>query len=99
MTHLHLVVGSDRVEHFKSSLKAQNGKFDAKGNGFHFKSIKVTSAGARDPDADGVEGMSASKMRAAAQSDDHEAFKSGLHPNLHKHAKKIMKLIRDRLKS
>ena len=34
--------------------------------------------GARDPDAEGAEGMSASKMRAAAAKGDLEAFKKGL---------------------
>lgn len=97
--HLHVVVGSDRVEEFRTSLNKYNGKIDANGNGYKFKSIKVSSAGDRDPDSDGVDGMSASKMREAAIAGDHEKFKSGLHPNLHPHAKKIMKMIKDRIKT
>jgi len=96
--HLHVVVGSDRVDEFHEKLHKYNGKFDAKGNGYHFKSIKVTSAGDRDPDAEGVEGMSASKMREHSLSGNKAAFKSGLHPALHPHADEMMKKIRDRIK-
>lgn len=96
--HLHVVVGSDRVQEFHDKLHKYNGKFDDKGNGYHFKSIKVTSAGDRDPDAEGTEGMSASKMRAHALSGNKEGFKAGLHPALHAHADEIMKKIKDRIK-
>jgi len=96
--HLHVVVGADRVDEFHKSLNAYNGKKDKNGNGYHFKSIKVTSAGARDPDAEGVEGMSASKMRHAAMNNDHAAFKSGLHPAIHHLAKSLMNTIRARIK-
>lgn len=96
--HLHVVVGSDRVKEFHEKLHKYNGKFDKNGNGFHFKSIKVSSAGDRDPDAEGVEGMSASKMREHALSGNKEGFKSGLHPTLHKHADEMMKKIKDRIK-
>lgn len=56
-----MVVGSDRVEEFKRILDKYNGK------DYDFASIKVVSAGARDPDADGVEGMSGTKLRGIAQ--------------------------------
>lgn len=92
--HLHVVVGADRVDEFKKSLNNYNGKFDEKGNGYKFKSIKVSSAGDRDPDAEGVEGMSASKMREHAKSGNLSGFKSGLHSNLHPHAKEIMGKVR-----
>ena len=45
---------------------------------FKFDSVQVISAGERDPDAEGVSGMSASKMRAAATSGDKNAFLTGL---------------------
>ena len=45
---------------------------------YNFKNINIVSAGERDPDADGAEGMSASKMRAAAVSDDFDSFKQGV---------------------
>ena len=37
----------------------------------------MISAGVRDADAEGVEGMSASKMRKAVADDDYDAFKRG----------------------
>ena len=85
-----MVVGGDRVTEFKTTLNKYNGK---KGDhGFYdFKDgIEVVSAGERDPDAEGVSGMSASKMRAAAAANRYEdekdpktgkilnGFKSGL---------------------
>jgi hypothetical protein len=65
VTHLHMVGGSDRVDEYHRLLHKYNGTHA--GARFNFKSIKVHSAGERDPDAEGVTGMSASKMRTAAQ--------------------------------
>ncbi len=96
--HLTVIAGEDRVKEFHDKLHQYNGKFDTQGNGYHFKSITVKSAGARDPDADGVEGMSATKMRSAAIKGDKKTFYSGLHPNLtHDDAKDMMGKIRERL--
>jgi hypothetical protein len=64
VTHLHMVAGSDRTEEYKKKLAQYNGKH--KGALFNFKKITVHSSGERDPDAEGTEGMSASKMRDAA---------------------------------
>ena len=50
---------------------------DARHGFYDFDNIQVISAGDRDPDAEGVTGMSASKMRAAASSNDYESFKRG----------------------
>ena len=74
--HLVMVVGSDRVHDFKILLDKYNG-VDAKHGKYHYESIEVVSAGERDPDAEGVTGMSASKMRAAAGSGDYESFQMG----------------------
>jgi len=71
-TDIILVVGSDRVKEFDGLLNKYNGK------AFQFDSIDVRSAGARDPDAVGVEGMSASKLRALAIQGDFDIFKTGL---------------------
>ena len=72
------VAGSDRIQDFTELLNQYNGKADKQGNiAYTFKDIQVVSAGERDPDAEGAEGMSASKMRAAAAKGDFEAFKSG----------------------
>ena len=73
------VAGSDRVDSFTNLLNQYNGQADKSGNiPYSFKSIKVVSAGERDPDADGAEGMSASKMRQAAADNDLESFKQGV---------------------
>ena len=78
-TDLVMVVGSDRVKEFSTLLNRYNDAPDKKGNQlFKFDSIDVISAGERDPDAEGVEGMSASKMRAAATAGDFDSFKTGL---------------------
>ena len=71
-TDATLIVGSDRVKEFDRLLTKYNGK------DYNFNSITVKSAGDRDPDSDGIDGMSASKMRAAAKAGDFEQFKSGL---------------------
>ena len=69
---LVVVVGSDRVDEFDRLLQKYNGK------DYTFNTIKVVSAGDRDPDDDGVSGMSASKMRDYAERNDYVAFKKGV---------------------
>ena len=68
------VAGSDRVQAFEEMINKYNGVE------YNFNTIQVVSAGERGPDADGAEGMSASKMRAAAAAGDLESFKQGV-PN------------------
>jgi len=72
-----MVVGSDRVSEFDSLLNKYNG-VEARHGYYGFDEIKVVSAGERDPDAEGVTGMSASKMRAAASANDFDSFAQGL---------------------
>jgi hypothetical protein len=73
-----MVVGGDRVTEFKTLLNKYNG-VEGRHGLYDFKGgIKIYSAGERDPDAEGVTGMSASKMRAAAAADDYDSFKNGL---------------------
>ena len=72
-----MVVGSDRVDEFDRLLNTYNGE-DARHGFYGFDDIKVISAGERDPDAEGVTGMSASKMRAAAAENDYTSFQKGL---------------------
>ena len=75
-TNLVMVVGSDRVRDFQTILDKYNG--EDKLHGFYdFDKIKVVSAGERDPDSEGVEGMSASKMREAAVEGDYKSFRKG----------------------
>lgn len=88
--HLVMIAGSDRVDEFKNRLEKYNGK---EGH-YNFKSIKVISSGDRDPDAEGVEGMSGTKMRDLARQGKHEEFKAGLPKPLHPHAKEIADHIR-----
>jgi len=70
--NITMVVGSDRVSSFTGMLTKYNGVE------YTFRNIEVVSAGERDPDADGAEGMSASKMRAAACQSDFKSFRSGI---------------------
>ena len=91
-THLQFIVGSDRVKEFDKLLNQYNGK-KMKHGYYNFQDIKVVSAGERDPDAEGVSGMSASKMRAAASAGDFKSFKSGL-PSGFKDAKKLYDVLR-----
>jgi len=69
---LVLVCGSDRVPDFEKIIHAYNGK------DYTYKAVEVVSAGERDPDSEGVTGMSASKLRAFAAAEDYKNFKKGL---------------------
>jgi len=70
-----IMVGQDRLAEFQGLAQKYNGS-----DLYTFDEIKVVSAGARDPDADDVSGMSASKLRAYAAEDDFNAFSKGV-PN------------------
>jgi hypothetical protein len=72
-----MVVGSDRVREFENILKRYN-DIKSRHGYYNFDKINVVSAGERDPDAEDVSGMSASKMRAAAAKGDLDTFKKGL---------------------
>ena len=77
--HAIVVAGGDRVPEYQKLLNHYNGKPDKSGKVlFNFKKIDVVSAGDRDPDAEGVEGMSASKMREHAASGNFDSFKQGI---------------------
>jgi hypothetical protein len=67
------VAGSDRLENFKELLEKYNGVEGPAGM-YKFDSINFTSSGERDPDAEGVAGVSASAARAAAAAGDLSAF-------------------------
>lgn len=73
------VVGSDRVDSFNLLVNTYNGKPDKNGKiPFNFDSIRVESAGNRDPDSDDISGVSASKMRLAALAGDISTFSQGV---------------------
>lgn len=80
-TNLVMVVGSDRVKNFQTILDRYNGE-DNKHGFYDFDKIEVISAGERDPDSEGAEGMSASKMREAAIKGDFQTFRSGIPSSL-----------------
>jgi hypothetical protein len=87
--NLIMVAGSDRVKEFDTLLQRYNDAPDKKGNQlFKFDSVKVVSAGERDPDSEGVSGMSASKMRDAAEGGDFDSFKTGIPSTLNDADKK-----------
>jgi len=91
--HLIMVAGSDRIPEYEKKLQQYNGT--AKGSLYNFKKIEVKSAGQRDPDAEGTEGMSASKMREHAQNNDFHSFKQGIPAHVpEKHAKELFRDVR-----
>jgi protein-tyrosine-phosphatase len=90
--NVKVVVGSDRVSEFERILKTYNGR------DFKFKSVEVVSAGTRDPDAEGVSGMSASKMRDLAGSNDKNGFKKGLPKNLKSMSDMVLTMVRAGMK-
>jgi predicted kinase len=91
--HLIMVAGSDRIPEYEKKLQQYNGT--AKGSLYNFKKIEVKSAGQRDPDSEGTEGMSASKMREHAQNNDFHSFKQGVPAHVpEKHAKELFRDVR-----
>ena len=68
---VNIIVGSDRQAEFENLATKYNGDL------YDFENIRVISAGVRDADAEGVEGMSASKMRKAVVDGDFDAFRRG----------------------
>ena len=69
--NVNIIVGSDRQSEFESLAQKYNGDL------YDFDLIRVVSAGVRDADAEGIEGMSASKLRKAASDGDYKAFRGG----------------------
>ena len=70
--NVNIIVGADRQAEFENLATKYNGEL------YDFDNIRVISAGVRDADAAGVEGMSASKLRKAVADDDFRAFKMGM---------------------
>ena len=69
--NVNIMVGSDRQSEFENLATKYNGDL------YTFDNIRVISAGVRDADAEGVEGMSASKMRKAVADGDFDSFRRG----------------------
>ena len=77
-SEVNIVVGADRRGEFESLANKYNGQL------YNFENINIISAGNRDPDAEGVEGMSASKLRKAAGDGDFDTFVNGIPKSLDK---------------
>jgi dephospho-CoA kinase len=94
ITHLHVVGGSDRTEEYHKLLQQYNGVKSGHGH-YNFKKITVHSSGERDPDAEGTEGMSASKMRKHASENNYKEFKKGVPKHVSdEHAKELFHDVR-----
>ena len=73
---VNIMVGADRQAEFEKLATKYNGEL------YDFSEIEVISAGERDSDAEGVEGMSASKLRKAAADGDLKKFSAGVPDSL-----------------
>lgn len=89
----HVTIVSDKEKEFHDLAHRYNG-VEGKHGHYNFKSIKSISSGMRDPDAEGAEGISGTKMREHARSGNMAEFKKGLPKSLHKHADEIANHIR-----
>lgn len=87
-----MVAGSDRVAEYERLLNQYNGKE------FHFDSVSVESAGERDPDSDGITGISGTKMREYARLNDLKSFKSGTENLSDSEAHELMTAVRKGMK-
>jgi hypothetical protein len=73
--HVIMVGGQDRAGEYDTFKKFMS---PTTKEPLKLKSLNVVSAGQRDPDAGGLQGMSASKLRASVAADDFATFKSGM---------------------
>ena len=71
-SNVRIVAGQDRVKEFDKLSQNYNGQL------YQFDNMEVISSGDRDPDSDGVEGLSSSRMRLAAAEGDFKTFRAGL---------------------
>jgi len=88
--HLVVVAGSDRVNDYQELLNQYNDGKKYPHGSYKFKSIKVLSAGQRDPDAEGAAGMSGTKIREYARAGNTAKFRAALPDALKAHANEIM---------
>lgn len=89
-TNVRIVGGGDRVKEFEKLANDYNGKL------YNFDNVEVVSAGDRDPDSEGTEGMSASKQRKAAAEGDYVSFRKGVPTSMNeKQAKNLYNTLRD----
>jgi len=67
-TNVRIVGGADRVKEFDKLANNYNGSL------YQFDNVEVLSSGDRDESSEGIEGLSASRMRLAAQENDFKTF-------------------------
>ena len=70
--NVRIIAGQDRVKEFDKLSQNYNGQL------YQFDNMEVVSSGDRDPDAEGMEGLSSSRMRLAAAEGDFKTFRAGL---------------------
>ena len=70
--NVRIVAGQDRVKEFDKLSQNYNGQL------YQFDNMEVISSGDRDPDSEGVEGLSSSRMRLAAAEGDFKTFRAGM---------------------
>ena len=74
-TRVIMIAGDDRVMQFQKLLNQYNGQPIKAGDvEYKFDEIQVVSAGQRDPDADDITGVSASKARELAMKGQEQEF-------------------------
>ena len=71
-----MVVGGDRLKTFDDLTHKYNGDL------YDLEEIQVVSGGDRDPESDGVDGVSATQLREAAVAGDFMSFRRGLPDDL-----------------
>ena len=90
---VRIVGGADRQKEFDKLVNTYNGKM------YQFDNVEVRSAGDRDPDGEGIEGMSASKQRKYAADNDFKGFLQGVPSAMNKEmAKQLFSNIRRGMK-
>ena len=91
---VNIMVGADRKSEFEKLANKYNGEL------YDFEDINVISAGDRDPDAEGIEGMSASKLRKAAADDDIKTWMTGMPKGVdEKAAQSIFNAVKKKMQS
>lgn len=99
-TNVIQIAGSDRIPEYQFIRDKYNGKPAKDGViPFEFNTYEIVSSGERDPDSEGVEGMSASKVRDFAINGDYDSFNHGISPVLGEQDKRsVYNAIRERIK-
>jgi len=83
-----MIAGDDRANQYDTEMRKYIGEYG-------ITNFEVVNAGFRDPDAEGVEGMSASKARALAVEGNFKAFSQSLPSTISNATKKsVYNLIR-----